>query len=70
VNIIIEQTTETSCLVVNGEPYVRDAMRRLGILGMRDVRTRRWWLPAVRVNDVAAMLESRRHRVEIRQVLL
>jgi hypothetical protein len=67
--VVIEQTTATSCLVVAGEPYVRDAMRRLGIPGMRDVKSRLWWLPAGRVDDVAAVLELRRHNVEIRQVL-
>jgi hypothetical protein len=69
VTIIIEQTSPTSALVVAGEPYVRDAMRRLGIPGMRDVKSRLWWLPAARVDDIAAMLEQRRHNVEIRQVL-
>lgn len=67
--IIIEQTSATSALVITGEPYVRDVMRRLGVLGMRDVKTRLWWLPAARVDDIAAMLEQRRHNVEIRQTL-
>jgi hypothetical protein len=69
VTIIIEQTTATSALVITGEKHVRDAMRRMRIPGMRDVKSRLWWLPAARVDDIAAMLESRRHRVEIRQVL-
>ena len=67
--IVIEQTTATSALVITGEVYVRDAMRRLGIAGMRDVKSRLWWLPAARVDVDAAMLEQRRHNVEIRQVL-
>jgi hypothetical protein len=69
VTIIIEQTSATSALVITGEPYVRDVMRRLGVLGMRDVKTRLWWLPAARVDDVAAMLEQRKHSVETRQTL-
>ncbi len=67
--VVIEQISPTSCLVVSGEHFVRDAVRRLGVKHMRDVRTGRLWLPALRVDDVAALLESRRHAVEIRQVL-
>jgi hypothetical protein len=67
--IVIEQTTATSALVPVGEVYVRDAMRRLGIAGMRDIRTQLWWLPAHRVDDVCALLEQRRHNIEIRRVL-
>ena len=67
--IVIELISPTSALLIVGEKQVRGVMRRLGIAGMRDVRTRLWWLPAKRVDDVAAMLELRRHRVEIRQVI-
>ena len=67
--VVFELISDTSALVIEGEHVVRGACRRLDIRSMRDVKTKLWWVPARRVDDIAALLESRRHRVEIKQVL-